>query len=99
MSNIFCSDKGYDFEGVHRVVSWNYYIDHIKHKRKRNEPKEEGPIPGEKSFPARRRVVERTFGWLAKRRSGATRGCKKPRNWLAFVHMASAEIVLGLISG
>jgi transposase len=95
----FCADKGYDFEDVHEVVSLNRYIDHIKHKRKRNEPKEECPIPGEKSYPARRWVVERTFGWLAKRRSIATRWCKKPQNWLAFVHMASAEIVLGLISG
>jgi transposase len=95
----FCADKGYDFEDVHEVVSLNDYIDHIKHKRKRNEPKDECPIPGEKSFPARRWVVERTFGWLAKRRSIATRWCKKPQNWLAFVHMASAEIVLGLISG
>ncbi|MGZ9221390.1 MAG: hypothetical protein ACXW4Q_04730, partial [Anaerolineales bacterium] len=40
------------------------------------EPKEECPFPGEKSFPARRWVVERTFGWLAKRRSIATRWCK-----------------------
>jgi putative transposase len=50
----FCADKGYDFEDVHEAVSLNHYIDHIKHKRKRNEPKEEGPIPGEKNFPARR---------------------------------------------
>ncbi len=95
----FCADKGYDFEDVHEVVSLNDYIDHIKHKRKRNEPKDECPIPGEKSYPARRWVIERTFGWLAKRRSIATRWCKKPQNWLAFVHMAAAEIVLGLISG
>jgi putative transposase len=95
----FCADKGYDFEDVHEVLSLNDYIDHIKHKRKRNEPKDECPIPGEKSYPARRWVVERTLGWLAKRRSIATRWCKKPQNWLAFVHMASAEIVLGLISG
>jgi putative transposase len=95
----FCADRGYDFEDVHTFVSLNKYVAHIKHKRKRNEPKEECPISGEKSYPARRWVVERTFGWLAKRRSVATRWCKKPENWLAFVHMACAEIVLGLISG
>ena len=95
----FCADKGYDFEDVHDVISLHDYIDHIKHKRKRNEPKDECPIPGEKSYPARRWIIERTFGWLAKRRSVATRWCKKPQNWLAFVHMAAAEIVLGLISG
>jgi putative transposase len=50
----FCADKGYDFEDVHEVVSLNDYIDHIKYKQKRNEPKDECPIPGEKSFPARR---------------------------------------------
>jgi len=95
----FCADRGYDFDDVHEAVSLSNYIEHIKHKRKRNEPKDECPIPGEKSFPARRWVVERTFGWLAKRRSIATRWCKKPQNWLAFVHMASADIILGLISG
>ena len=95
----FCADRGYDFEDVHTFVSLSKYVAHIKHKRKRNEPKEECPIPGEKSYPARRWVVERTFGWLAKRRSVATRWCKKPENWLAFVYMACAEIVLSLISG
>ena len=99
MEQHFCADRGYDFVDVHTFVSLSNYVAHIKHKRKRNEPKEEYPIPGEKSYPARRWVVERTFGWLAKRRSVATRWCKKPENWLAFVHMACAEIVLGLISG
>lgn len=95
----FCADRGYDFEDVHQIVHWQGYIEHIKHKRRRNEPKPDCPIPGEKPFPARRWVVERTFAWLAKRRSVATRWCKKPQNWLAFVHMACADIVLSLISG
>jgi len=95
----FCADRGYDFADVHEMVSLSGYIEHIKHKRKRNEPKLECPIPGEKTFPARRWVIERTFGWLAKRRSVATRWCKKPQNWLAFIHMAGAEVVLNLISG
>lgn len=95
----FCADKGYDYEDVHEFVGLMNYIEHIKHRRRRNEPKDEYPVPGEKSFPARRWVVERTFGWLAKRRSIATRWCKKPQNWLAFVYMACAEIVLNLIFG
>lgn len=93
----FCADKGYDYEDVHQFVGLQNYIEHIKHRRRRNEPKEECPIPGEKSFPARRWVVERTFSWLAKRRSVATRWCKKPHNWLAFVHMACAHILLNII--
>jgi len=95
----FCGDKGYDYEDVREFVGLMNYIDHIKRRRKRGEPKDECPIPGEKTYPARRWVVERTLGWLAKRRSIATRWCKKPQNWLAFVHMACAQIVLNLIFG
>mgnify|MGYP005859942057 FL=1 len=95
----FCADKGYDYEDVHQFVGLRNYIEHIKHRRRRNEPKEECPLPGEKSFPARRWVVERTFSWLAKRRSIATRWCKKSENWLAFVHMACSQILLNIIFG
>ena len=60
------------------------YIAHIKRKRKRGEPvPDQSPAPGETQFPARRWVVERTLGWLAKRRSVRTRWCKKSTNWLA----------------
>jgi putative transposase len=95
----FCGDKGYDYEDVREFVGSMNYIDHIKHRRKRGEPKDECPVPGEKTYPARRWVVERTLGWLAKRRSIATRWSKKPQNWLAFVHLACAQIVLNLIFG
>jgi putative transposase len=60
-------DKGYDSEDVHQFVKEQRYQPHIKHRHRRNEPKlDECPIPGEKSFPARRWVAERTLGWLAK---------------------------------
>jgi putative transposase len=96
----FCADKGYDSADVHQFIQMENYLAHIKHHRRRNEPKpEECPIPGELSFPARRWVVERTLGWLAKRRSIATRGCKKSENWLAFVKLACADILLTGIFG
>lgn len=95
----FCADKGYDYEDVHQFVGLQNYIEHIKHRRRRNEPKDECSIPGEKSFPARRWVVERTLGWIAKRRSIATRWCKKSENWLAFIHMACSQILLNQIFG
>jgi putative transposase len=73
------------------------YIVHIKHKHKRGEPLiEECPIPGETRFPARRWVVERTLGWLVKRRSLRIRWCKKPENWLAFVQLACAHTLMNL---
>jgi len=90
----FCADRAYDFEDVHSFVGLHNYIAHIKHRRRRNEPKDDCSIPGEKSFPPRRWVVERAFGWLAKRRSIATRWCKKSDNWLAFLHMACADLIV-----
>ena len=96
----FCADKGYDLADIHDFVKEQRYVPHIKHRRRRNEPKLEAcPIPGEKSFPARRWVVERTLGWLAKRRSIKIRWCKKPENWMAFLKLASAHILLSLILG
>ncbi len=91
----FCADKAYDSADVHQFIGSKRYIDHIKHRRRRNEPKpEECSFSGEQSFPTRRWVVERTFGWLAKRRGIATRWCKKSENWLAFVKLACADILL-----
>lgn len=93
----FCADKGYDFADVHRFVEQARYIVHIKHKRKRGEPVvEECPVPGETRFPARRWVVERTLGWLAKRRSLRIRWCKKVNNWLALVQFACAHILMDM---
>lgn len=90
-----CLDKGYDYPDVHEFVEQERYIAHIKHRRRRGEPKlEECSMPGETQFPARRWVVERTLGWLAKRRSLRTRWCKKPENWLAFVQFACAHILM-----
>jgi transposase len=89
-----CADKGYDFEDVHDFAEQARYIAHIKHRRRRGEPAiEECPMPGEKSFPARRWVVERTLGWLTKRRSIRVRWCKKFQNWLALIQFACAHIL------
>lgn len=94
-----CLDKGYDYPDVHAFVEAQRYHKHIKHRRLRNEPKDECPIPGETTFPARRWVVERTLGWVAKRRSIKIRWCKKPENWMAFLKLACADILLNLIFG
>jgi hypothetical protein len=79
---------------VRQVIERAGYTPHIKRKRRRGEPvPDAGPVPGETQFPARRWVVERTLGWLAKRRSVRTRWCKKSSNWLAFVQFACASIL------
>lgn len=92
-----CTDKGYDYEDVHQWVEQARYSAHIKHRRRRGEPKiEECPVPGETQFPARRWVVERTLGWLAKRRSLRVRWCQKVQNWLALVQFACAHILFDM---
>ena len=89
-----CADKGYDFEDVHEAVTQGHYEAHIKHRRRRNEPiEEEPPIPENERYPARRWVVERTIGWLGKRRSIRVRGCKKDENWMALIKFACAHIL------
>jgi len=96
----FCADKGYDSADIFQFIKQQRYIPHIKHRRRRNEPKvEDCSITGEAKFPARRWVVERTLGWFAKRRSIKTRWCKKAENWLAFLKLAAAHILLNLIFG
>ena len=90
----FCADKGYDYDDVHDLAEQQGYVRHIKHRRRRGEPKLEScPVPGETQYPTRRWVVERTFAWLVKRRSVRTRWCKKSSNWLAFVQFACASIL------
>lgn len=92
-----CADAGYDFPDVHQFVEQERYVAHIKHKRRRGELLiEPCPVPGETRFPARRWVVERTLGWLAKRRSLRTRWCKKMNNWLALIQFACAHILMSL---
>lgn len=88
-----CADKGYDFTDVREIVRDENYISHIKHRRKRGDPPDPCPIPGEHRYPARRWVVERTLAWLVKRRSIRTRWCKKAENWLALLQFACAHIL------
>lgn len=80
-----CLDKGYDFERVRLEVRENGLQPHI---RSRGEELEE------KSHPARRWVVERTFAWLKGFRAIRTRYCQRLCNYLALVHFACALILL-----
>jgi len=90
-----CADKGYD--DVHEFVEQARYIAHIKHRRRRGEPQiEDCPMPGEKRYPARRWVVERTLSWLTKRRSIRVRWCKNFQNWKALIQFSCAHILFNM---
>jgi len=80
-----CLDKGYDNKASHQVVSEYGYVPHIR--RIGEEKKDEA---GEKKYPARRWVVERTLGWLSRWRGILIRWDKKPQNYLAGVKLACA---------
>lgn len=96
-----CLDRGYDYTDIWAFLELEHYVSHIKHRRRRGEPNVDPcPIPGETQNPARRWVVERTFSWLAKRRSIRTRWCKKAANWLALLQFACAHLLFNMtISG
>lgn len=92
-----CLDRGYDYSDIWKFLNLEHYVSHIKHRRRRGEPEPDPcPIPGEARHPARRWVVERTFSWLAKRRSIRTRWCKKAVNWLALLQFACAHVTFNM---
>jgi putative transposase len=78
-----CLDKGYDKTPVRELLRQRSYIFHI---RKIGEEKLNDA--GEKRYPARRWVVERTLGWLSKCRTILVRYEKKAANYLGLIKVA-----------
>ena len=78
-----CLDKGYDKQASGELVEERGYIPHI---RRIGEEKLDGA--GEKRYPARRWVVERTLGWLSKCRAILVRYEKKAANYLGLIKVA-----------
>jgi putative transposase len=78
-----CLDKGYDSKAVREIVNGKGYIPHI-----RRIGEEKLNTEGEKRYPARRWVVERTLGWLSKCRAILVRYEKKASNYLGLIKLA-----------
>ena len=57
------------------------------------EPPEPELANEDKICPARRRVVERALGWLAKHPGIHTRRDKKPEHWVAFLQFAAVSVL------
>jgi putative transposase len=68
-----CLDKGFDKRASRELTEERDYIPHI-----RRIGEEKLDEVGEKRYPARRWVVERTLGWLSKCRAILVRYEKKP---------------------
>ena len=80
-----CLDKGYDNKISRQIADAYGYIAHIK-----RIGEEKLDDSGEKTHPAHRWVVERTWGWLSRWRGILVRWEKKPENYLANLKLASA---------
>jgi len=82
-----CLDKGYDNPTGKQAVAAHRYIPHIRHIGE-----EELDEHGERRYPARRWVAERTLAWLSKCRAILIRYDKKAQNYLALLKLACALI-------
>jgi putative transposase len=78
-----CLDKGYDNPTGRAAATDHDYVPHI-----RRIGEEKLDDKGEKKYPARRWVVERTLGWPSKCRGILVRYAKKACNYLAFIELA-----------
>jgi putative transposase len=78
-----CLDKGYDNRPSKELVEGRSYVPHI-----RRIGEEKLDETGEKRYPARRWVVERTLGWLSKCRAILVRYEKKAANYLGLIKVA-----------
>lgn len=81
-----CLDKGYDNAPSRLALEERGYIEHIRPIGLEKVDEK----TGEKTYPARRWVVERTFSWLQRWRGILVRWEKKPQNYLASIKLASA---------
>lgn len=80
-----CLDKGYDNAPAEAVVTDAGYVPHI-----RRIGEERLDEQHEKTHPARRWVVERTFAWLSRCRGILVRYDKLTERYLATVKLACA---------
>lgn len=80
-----CLDKGYDNPSGRQAAAQQGYVPHI-----RRIGEEKVDEDGNKRYPARRWVVERTLAWLSKCRALLIRYDKKARNYLGLLKLACA---------
>ena len=91
-SQNLCLDKGYDSAKAHRIASEFGFCAHIGSRGEEKADKQEGK-------KARRWVVECGHSWLNGSRALLIRWNKKPANYLAFVHLACAILMLKRLLG
>jgi putative transposase len=87
-----CLDAGYDGAPARNEVETRHYMPHIRSRGA--EKQEKVLIPGHR---ARRWVVERTHSWINRSRRLLVRWEKKGENYLAFLHLACAQLIFAKV--
>src|ERR671917_2091687 len=92
-----CLEAAYDSEEVRHELEARSYEPHISaaEEKKRSERKQARKHPGGR---ARRWVVERTHSWLNRSRRLLVRWEKKTENYVAFVHLACAQLIFSKLT-
>ncbi len=83
-----CLDAGYDYAACQEQAKTAHYVPHIRSRGQEQQAKTTTP-----GFRARRWVVERTHSWLNRSRRLLVRWEKKAENYLAFLHLACAQLI------
>ena len=87
-----CLDAGYDYPAVPADLRVRGYAPHIRARGEERASKQR--VPG---WKARRWVVERTHAWMNHSRRLLVRWEKKAEHYLAFVHLACAQLIFSKI--
>jgi putative transposase len=85
-------DAGYDYPINREEAETHHYVPHIRGRGQ--EKQEKTLIP---SYRARRWVVERTHSWINRSRRLLVRWEKKAENYLAFLHLACAQLIFNKV--
>jgi len=93
-SQHLCLDAGYDYPVMRLLVRAHGYREHIRSRGEEQTAK--AIFPG---YRARRWVVERTHSWLNRSRRLLVRWEKKTCNYLAFLHLACAQLLFAKVFG
>ena len=87
-----CLDAGYDDPLCLEHVQARSYLPHIRSRGQEQQAK--ATTPG---YRARRWVVERTHSWFNRSRRLLVRWEKKAENYLAFLHLACAQLIFNKV--
>jgi len=88
-----CLDAGCAYDAVRDDVAARGYDAHMRGRGDERMEKERNP-----GWRARRWVVERTHSWLNRSRRLLVRWEKQAENYLAFVHLACAQLIFSNLS-